>query len=159
MVEKQTDISQEISAEALDLIKKGHRAWQARRYREAKTYLEEALEIAHAKNSVYGILGAKHLLGNIAFNECNDEKSRLIHEEVMAQSRTIGYEGGVASSLANLAVIDIVAGHYDQARRKYEESIVSYEAGGFTAEAKAIRELIERYIVRREPLNIHRTCD
>ena len=141
-----------------DLLKKGSRAWRERRYAEAKIHLEDAILIAQDMKSIYGVLGAKHLLGNVAFNECEDDKSRLLHEEVIAECRAINYTAGIASSLANLALIDIVQENYNEARLKYDESIRLYETCGCMAEANTVRESEQAYVLQRQPLDIHRTC-
>ena len=158
MSEKSTQTLTEIPAPVRDLLKKGSLAWREQRYTAAKKHLADAMTLAQDLNSVYGILGAKHLLGNIAFNECEDEKSQLLHREVMAESRAINYTAGIASSLSNLAFIDIVQESYDEARLKYEESIRLYETCGAIAEADTVRQLKEAYVVQRHPLDIHRTC-
>ena len=158
MSEKPSEVLTEIPASVRDLLKKGSLAWREQHYTEAKKHLEDAITIAQELNSLYGVLGAKHLLGNIAFNECEDEKSQMLHQEVMVESRAINYMAGIASSLSNLAFIDIVQENYEEASLKYEESIRLYEACGAITEADTVRQLNEAYIVQRHPLDIHRTC-
>ena len=78
--------------------------------RDARLLAEQALSAAVEAGNSHGALTARRLLANIAFNQCEDEKSRAMHEELLAECRTSGFGGGVASSLANLALIDIVQG-------------------------------------------------
>ncbi|MCL5996789.1 MAG: hypothetical protein M1546_12145, partial [Chloroflexi bacterium] len=74
----------------------------------------------------------------------------------LAECRVMNYASGIASSLANLALIDLVEGKFEGACAKYEEAIRHYEAGGHRAEADGCRQALEDFVVLRKPLNVPR---
>ena len=152
----QGDTSDTIPADIVALLQRGATAWREQRYEESRMFMEQALSVAHAANNAQGVMSARHMLANIAFNQCDDAKSRALHEELLAECRAMNFAGGIASSLANLALIDIVESKFDGARAKYEEAIRHYEAGGHRAEADGCRQALEDFVVQRKPLNVPR---
>lgn len=82
-------------------------------------------------------IAAKHLLANVAFEERDLSEVRAIHEQVLAESRRIGYQAAIVSTLIGLGSVAALEGSYDLARRHLQESIritrqiglVAYEEG------------------------------
>ena len=138
------------------LLQKGGSAWREQRFDDARVLFEHALLLAREVDSPQGTLSARHMLANIAFNQCEDEKSRAMHEELLAECRASGFNGGIASSLANLALIDVAEGKFDDAQDKYEQAISLYEADGYTEVASSVRQTLEELVVQRKPLTVPR---
>jgi hypothetical protein len=145
-----------IPDDILMVLQRGSTAWREKRFDDARLLMEQALSMAQKANNLHAILSAKHMLANIAFNQCEDAKSRALHEECLAACRAMDFRGAIASSLGNLALIDIVEGKFDDARAKYEEATKLYEAAGLTAEAAGCRRALEDLIVQRKPLTVPR---
>ncbi len=133
-----------IPADVLECLAKGGPAWGAQDYVSAKRYANEALELARHHNSELGELGALHMLANIAFNECDDPLSQKLHESVLAKSREIGYWEGAASSLTNLALLDLVKGDSESARDKYQQAIQAYESSNHFEMAEHVRSILAK---------------
>ena len=138
------------------VLQQGGTAWQEGRFAEARMLMEQVLAMGREVNNLYAILSAKHMLANIAFNECEDERSRALHEECLAECRAMNYLAGVASSLGNIALVDVVEGKFDDARAKYEEAIAIYEAEGYTEVANGVRQTMEDLVMQRKPLTVPR---
>ncbi len=124
------------------LLAKGGAAWGRQEYRQAKQCANEALQLANQHNSVLGELGAFHLLANIAFNQCQDQLSSEIHEQVILKSRKIGFWGGEASSLINLALIAVVDGDFDSATDNYEQAMELYELAGNSVMVRYLHSIL-----------------
>ncbi|MCL5996790.1 MAG: hypothetical protein M1546_12150, partial [Chloroflexi bacterium] len=82
------DASVTIPDDIVALLQQGATAWREQRYEAARVLMEQALSMAHAANNAQGIMSARHMLANIAFNQCDDAKSRALHEELLAECRT-----------------------------------------------------------------------
>jgi hypothetical protein len=87
----------------------GRDAWRQQDYPRARRLFEEALRVPGDSGDRLGKVAACHSLGNVAFNECDDE-SRHVHLAVAYSSRLDGDEQGIATSLGSLALIDVAAG-------------------------------------------------
>jgi hypothetical protein len=133
-----------IPSEILDSLSRGGAAWNSQDYTNATRYANEALKLAQQQKSVYGELGALHLLANIAFNESNDKLSRELHERLYRKSLEFDFLDGAASSLGNLALIDIVEGDIVAARDKYQKALDFYETSGNIEMANTIRSILSK---------------
>ena len=147
-----------IPSEVLELLSKGGAAWNAKDYRTAKNNAAEALTLSQQLGNIHGELGSLHLLANIAFNECDDKKSRDLHERILARSFEIGYLDGAASSLANLALIDIVENDLETARNKYHQALELYEKSGSHEWAERIRSILSKDQLETVLEGINRIC-
>ena len=131
-----------IPTDVLECLSKGGPAWGAKDYPTAKRHANEALRLAKQHESRLGELGATHLLANIAFNECEDLLSQELHEQVLIGSRDIGYWDGAASSLTNLALLDLVKGDAFAARDKYQQAVEIYETANNPEMAANVRSIL-----------------
>jgi hypothetical protein len=130
--------------EVLDCLSQGGVAWSAQDYVTAKQHANEALELAQRQKHVHGELGALHLLANIAFNQCEDKASRELHERVKTRSLEVGFWEGAASSLTNLALIDIVDSNLSAARDKYQQAIGLYETISNVEMVEIVRAILSK---------------
>ena len=133
-----------MSADVLECLSQGGAAWGAQDYAAAKRHAIQALERAQSHRSVHGELGALHLLANIAFNQCEDEASRKLHEQVKTRSLEIGFWEGAASSLTNLALFDIFEDHIAEACDKYQQAIDLYQAAGNDEMVAVVRSILSQ---------------
>lgn len=130
-------------------LTEGYEAWRGKLYEEARGKLEAALSEAQAAGSLFGVLQAKHHLGNVMFNLREDAASRRLHAEVLAEGVKPGLEWCIATSLGNIANVDVVEGRLDDARAHYDAAIAAYEAAGqapMAAQVKATRAYIDRLV-------------
>lgn len=133
-----------IPAVVLDCLAKGGSAWNAQDYGIARQHANEALKLAQSHQSVHGELGALHLLANIAFNQCEDDVSRELHELVKTKSLEVSFWEGAASSLTNLALLDLVEGNLPAARDKYQQAYGLYETAGNLEMAEMMRSILRK---------------
>jgi hypothetical protein len=147
-----------IPSNILERLSKGGAAWNSQDYVNATLYANEALKLAQQQKSVYGEMGALHLLANIAFNQCNDKLSKELHERLYRNSLEIGFFDGAASSLGNLALIDIVEGDILAAREKYQQAIGFYETSGNYEMANTIRSILSKDEIEIVLQGIKRKC-
>lgn len=133
-----------IPAAVLECLAKGGQAWNAQDYVTARQHANGALALAQNDKSIHGELGALHLLANIAFNQCEDAISSALHHRVRTKSLEIGFGEGAASSLTNLALIDIIEGDLSAARDKYQQAIELYNSIGNTEMAAAVQSILRR---------------
>ena len=131
-----------IPEDVLECLTKGGPAWNRQEYAVAKRYANDALILARQQNSVLGELGALQLLANIAFNEIDDHLSREIHHSIFEKSALIGFTDGVAASLSNLALLDVVDGDLIAAQVKYYKALELYETDGNEEMADSIRRIL-----------------
>jgi hypothetical protein len=140
------------------LVVDGREAWRARDYATARALLGDALSRARASGHRFAEVAALHFLGNVAFNECRDDESRRLHNEVLAYSRADGDDHGIATSLGNLALVDVAVGDLDGAGVKFEESARAYERIGMPQQAATIRATADAFLFRHVPIEsrVHR---
>ncbi len=131
-----------IPADVLDCLSKGGPAWNQQDYSTARQYANKALTLSQHHKSVHGEIGALQLLGNIAFNESDDKLSRELHQLIMEKSLTLDFSDGVAVSLTNLALIDIVEGNSASAQARYRRALELFEAAGNVGMADSIRTIL-----------------
>ncbi len=110
----------------------------------AKSSLEIALATSHELGSEFGVFHALHLRACVAFTERDYALSRSLHSEVLSLCHEIEFLGGMASSLCDLAMIDLVEGDVDGAWVRYERGLACYEEGGYVDQAGAARAMWER---------------
>lgn len=147
-----------IPSSVLDSLSRGGSAWNSQDYINATRYANEALQLARQQKSVYGEFGAIHLLANIAFNECNDKLSRELHEQLYRKCLEIDFLDGAASSLGNLALIDIVEGDIVAAHGKYQQALGFYEISGNNEMADTIRSILSKDKIETVLEGISRRC-
>ena len=123
---------------------RGLALWRGGDLETAKSSLEIALSTAHELDSAFGVFHALHLRACVAFSERDYALSRALHGEVLARCREIDFLGGMASSLCDLAMIDLVEGDVAGAWVRYERGIACYEEGGYVEQAAAARAMWER---------------
>ena len=114
------------------LARGGFEAWQAGDLNEANRALTLLLEAAEAVPEPDGLFHALHLLACVAFSAANYATSRALHTKVLVMCETIGFLGGQASSLFDLAMIDQVEGDTRSARHRFELARDAFEQGGYS---------------------------
>lgn len=113
------------------LARDGYTAWQAGRLIEAEESLAALLTDSRSTGDRDGVFHALHLLACVAFDAGELTKSRALHEEVLAMCDEIGFDGGRASSLFDLAMIDAVESDLTSARMRYHQARDAFERGGY----------------------------
>jgi tetratricopeptide (TPR) repeat protein len=139
-------------------VVEGRDAWRSRDYRTARSRFEEALSRARRTGSRFGEVAALHFLGNLAFNECRDEESRRLHRAALRLSAADADDQGVATSLANLALIEVAEGDLERARTTFADAVAAYERAGMPEAAASVRATADALVVERVRLEsrVHR---
>jgi hypothetical protein len=145
-----------MSDERYDALMVGLAEQQAGRYDDARRIFEGILQSAVGDGDRFGVIGATHMLGNVAFNQCRDAESVRLHTEVLQECTELGFAWGIGTSLGNLAFVDLVEGRFDDAASKFDGAIAAYEAAGLTDRADSVRGMVELYVRQRQPLTIPR---
>ncbi len=122
------------------LVIDGRDAWYEQDYGRARILFEDVLAISQASKDRFGAVAAYHFLGNIAFNECRDDESRLLHIAALELSRLDGDNQGIATSLGSIAHVDVAEGDFDAARQRYDAAVEAYEMAGMSDAAQSLRE-------------------
>ncbi len=123
---------------------RGLALWRSGDLETAKASLEIALATAQEVGSAFGVFHALHLRACVAFTERDYPLSRSLHSEVLGLCHEIEFLGGMATSLCDLAMIDLVEGDVDGAWVRYERGLACYEEGGYVDQAGAARAMWER---------------
>jgi hypothetical protein len=123
---------------------RGLTLWRAGDLATAKGSLEIARTTAEEHGSAFGIFHALHLRACVAFTERDYVLARELHNEVVARCHEIDFLGGMASSLCDLAMIDLAEGDVDAAFVHHERGVACYEEGGYVEQAAAARAMWEQ---------------
>jgi hypothetical protein len=142
----------ELPDDIRSLVVEGREAWRARDYSTAKALLGDALPRARANGHRFAEVAALHFLGNVAFNECRDEEFRRLHGEALAYSKADGDYHGIATSLGNLAPVDVAIGDLDSAGLKFEEFAEAYERIGMHQPTATLRATANAFLVEHVPI-------
>ena len=108
--------------------------WQAQlhtlqgNYPVARSFVNQAQEMAHKFNDQYGMAASLHTLGRIAYLQGDYEQSRSYHEQSLAIHQAIGDQPGIANDLNNLGNATYYLKQYDQARAYHEQSLAIRQA-------------------------------
>jgi formamidopyrimidine-DNA glycosylase len=130
------------ASEALALARQGRAAWREKKLAEARQLLKQSQSLSQQEQYAIGVIGAQHLLANIAFDEGHLSESRALHKQVLAESRRMQWQGAVVSTLIGLGSVAALESRYDQARRHLRESIeIAREIGLPAYEAGAQQKL------------------
>lgn len=143
------------------LLDEGVEAWSSGEFSRAGAVLERALAHAEHIGSRWGVIQAKHFLGNLAFNECRDDDSWRFHSDVLAEGEALSFPWAVGTSAGSLAFVDVVYGRFDEATANFERGIAAYEQAGRSESAAQLRALQDRLVVQRIPIGslIPRLCE
>lgn len=133
------------------LIDEGYRLWRAGALGKAQARLEAVLIGATAVGSVAGLLSARHLLGNLAYDQGDLAAAREHHGFVLTESDRLGLAVGVASSLHNLGLITAREGDGVTARRQLLAAAERYTRLGMAEAASAVRANLVRLAVGPTP--------
>lgn len=112
--------------------------------REAQARLEGALARAAAHGSVAGLLGARQLLGHLAYDRGNLADAREHHLYVLSECEHLGLLVGVTSSLHNLGLIAAGAGEVPAADQLLLADQARYERLGMVKAAALVPENLAR---------------
>src|SRR5919109_525427 len=88
-----------------ELAERGLGQWQRGELADARQTLEDLLALATDRHHNDAVFHALHLLGNVAFSERDFALSTRLHTQVLDLCTEIGFLGGAASSLFNLAMV------------------------------------------------------
>lgn len=133
----------EIPSPVMEKLAAGGAAWRAHDYENAKAHAAEAGKLAETQHSLHGVIGAKHLCALIAFNERDGALSRRLHVEALNDALRVGYLSGAATSLVNLALIDIDEGDLDSAQAHYRQALIHYQNCGDLENAGRITQILK----------------
>jgi tetratricopeptide (TPR) repeat protein len=90
---------------------------------QARAACEASLTYARSADALNELAAAENLLGGIYLHQ-SEWKSALHHTtRAMILREQMGYTWGVASTLANLGVLAVAAGHWGKARSFFERSL------------------------------------
>jgi tetratricopeptide (TPR) repeat protein len=131
------------------LVIDGRDAWYAQDYVRARGLFEEVLTLSEAAEDRFGQAAAYHFLGNVAFNECRDRDSRMLHTRALDLSRRDCDHQGVATSLGSIAHIDVAEGDFEAAQRTYDAAVREYELANMPDEAQSLRQRSNDLLERR----------
>lgn len=131
------------------LIDEGYQLWRAGALGAAQARLEAALIGATAAGSVAGLLSARHLLGNLAYDQGDLATAREHHGFVLTESDRLGLAVGVASSLHNMGLITAREGDWATARRQFLAAAERYTRLGMAEAASTVRANLTRFAVAR----------
>lgn len=92
-------------------------------YTTARSFYEEALNIARAFGDQQGIQNTLGNLGNVAYYQGDYAGARALYEEVLAIRRELKDEWGIGNSLYNLGNLALQQNDFEAAYRLYEESL------------------------------------
>ena len=118
--------------------------WQQGDLAGARAQIDVARRALVDVDCEFGAFHVLHLDACIAFSERDYERSRALHDEVLARCHEIDFLGGMGSSLCDLAMIDLVEGDREAAIVRYERGVGCYEDGGYVDAAAAARRMWER---------------
>jgi hypothetical protein len=118
--------------------------WRSGDLDAAKSSLDIALASSEESANEFGMFHALHLRACVAFSERDYRLARQLHTEVLVRCRAIDFLGGIASSLCDLAMIDLAEGDVDAACVRYERGLACYEDGGYHEQAAAARAMWDR---------------
>jgi hypothetical protein len=124
----------------------GERAWRRGATSGAREILSLALERAEARGDLHGALGARQLLGHLAFEAGDLALAEAYHRTVLAQSRRIGLGIGRASALHNLGLIAAARGQQQRARLLLATAAARYERLGHADGARAVRANLTLFV-------------
>jgi tetratricopeptide (TPR) repeat protein len=125
-------------------LEAGYRIWLCGQLEAAVRELRAALAQAEVAQSTEGVLGARHLLGLIAY-QCGDlAEAWQQHAYVLERSRALGIDIGVASSLHNLGLVAAQEGDISAARDLLKAAYTHYTVMGRLESAAAVRENMRR---------------
>jgi hypothetical protein len=131
-------------AELIALLDEGHQLWRDGQLPLAQLRLEEALARAAALGNVAGLLSARHLLGNLAYDQGDLAAAREHHLFVLTESEALGLPAGVASSLHNLGLVAARAGDLPAARGQLLAAAERYGRLAMHEAAAAVRSNLAR---------------
>ena len=126
----------------------GFAAWRSGQFAEARDVLTSTLEAARSAECRDAVFHAAHLLGCVAFSEGDYAASRRWHEDVLEQCRALDFNGGMGSSLYDIAMIDEVEGDLESARARYAEALERYEQGGYAERVPIVQLALDRVSTR-----------
>lgn len=125
-------------------LEAGFRLWQFGQLDAAQAQLQTALARAEADECVAGVLGARHLLGSLAYEQGEIATSWRHHTYVLERSRCLDLRLGVASSLHNLGLLAAREHDMSAARTLLEAAIATYEEIDRPESAAAVRANMAR---------------
>jgi predicted ATPase len=99
-------------------------------WRQARQYLLNSLEIAHAIGDPLGQAGALGSLGWNCFQTGDYEEGHHYFDEARKLYRQTETPGGVASMLSGMGTIDWLRGQFNEAERYLRESLEAYQKLG-----------------------------
>lgn len=99
-------------------------------YPNAKSCLEEGLEIWREIGDERGMAAALNTLGNLAWRHSEYDRAREFYDESLEIERRRGDTAGTVRALINLANIDSHQGNYPAARARYEEALAKNRVTG-----------------------------
>lgn len=140
-----------ISADIIALTDEGYRLWRDGRLGEARLCLEAALVRAARGECTGGVLSARHLLGNVAFDQGDLAGAQEHHLFVLAESERLGLGVGVASALHNLGLITASTGDIATARYQLLAADHRYRRLGMPEAAALVRANLARIEGQGEP--------
>jgi hypothetical protein len=148
----------EIPNTVMEKLAAGGAAWRAHDYDIAKMHAAEASQLAEAQHSLHGMIGAKHLRALIAFNERDDALSHRLHIDALNDSLRVGYLSGAATSLVNLALIDIDRDDLDSAQAHYRQALIHYQNCGDLENAGRITHILKENDFAKVLHEVHRVA-
>ncbi len=111
-------------------LESAYRLWRDGALGAAQSQLDEALGRAEAAGHTTGQLAARHLLGNLAYDQGNFAAAHQIHADVLDRCLALDFPVGVASSFHNLGLVAARQGDLSAAHTWIGEAIRIYEQLG-----------------------------
>lgn len=139
-----TEPTDPVEREALALAARASEAWHQKQFAVARELVNKGLSSSQEAHYTLGIMGAQHLLANIAFDEGDLCTARALHEEVLAGCQRLDWPEGIASTLNGLGVVAEREGRYAEAYAHLEKSVRILEELGSIDMAGQVRKNLDR---------------
>ncbi len=138
------ELLQELPTELFEALNTGYELWCAGDPVAASMTLKRTLTPAASAAAPTALLGAHHLLGNIAYTMGDLGSASKHHRYVLHESRALNLTLGTASATHSLGLIAEREGHLEEARRQIAEALRLYEQIGCVSGAEAARANLKR---------------
>ncbi|MEE8391358.1 MAG: tetratricopeptide repeat protein [Anaerolineae bacterium] len=119
----QAEVARNLTGVAWTRFLQGH-------FDQARQACEASLEVAHSAGALAELATAENLLGGIHYRQ--SEWIPALHHttRAMVLREQMGYTWGVASTLGNLGILALSAGHWNKARSFFERSLTLQQETG-----------------------------
>ena len=135
-------LSGDSAAEATSLTSLGLTHFRQGRYRQAATYLQQALALFRQVGHLAGQARALCNLGLVEFQQARWPQGADYLQQALALHRAVGDQTGEAGVLCNLGYVDQRLGRFDQAASRLQHALeVSRQAGNRTGQGRALGHL------------------